>query len=170
MPRHLLKRYMPDPATIREHKSLRFLGRLLHDQNLWHLNRRSVSRAMAAGLFAAFLPIPAQMLVAACFAIVLRAHIPISAGLVWITNPLTMPPVFYCTYKLGAWLLDTPPRHLPDSITLEWIASQFATMWQPFLLGSVVTGLVAGALGYGLTQLYWRWWVGRQWRKRQQRR
>jgi uncharacterized protein (DUF2062 family) len=25
---------------------------------------------------------------------------------VWITNPITMPPIFYGCYKLGAWILD----------------------------------------------------------------
>ncbi len=166
MPRRLLKRYMPDPASIRKQKSLRFLGRLLHDPNLWHLNRRSVSRAVAVGLFAAFLPIPLQMLLAASLAILVRGNLPIGVSLVWITNPLTMAPVFYCTYSVGAWILDTPAGHLPDSITLEWISSQFHGMWQPFLLGSVVTSLVMAALGYALTLGFWRWWVGRQWRKR----
>ncbi|MGH8425458.1 MAG: DUF2062 domain-containing protein, partial [Pseudomonas fluorescens] len=30
--------------------------------------------------------------------------------------------------------------------------------------------LVLGALAYCLTMMYWRWWVGRQWRRRQKRR
>jgi uncharacterized protein (DUF2062 family) len=45
-----------------------------------------------------------------------------------------------------------------------------STLWQPFLLGSVVLGLVLGALAYCLTMGYWRWWVAHQWKKRKQRR
>ncbi len=170
MPRRLFKRYMPDPETIREHKSLRFLGRLLHDANLWHLNRHSVARAMAVGLFAAFMPIPLQMLLAAALAIMVRGNMPIAVSLVWLTNPITMPPVFYCTYKVGSWLLGQPPRQLPDAYSWDWVMSQMSTLWQPFLLGSVVTGVVLGALAYFLTMFYWRWWVSRQWRRRKQRR
>lgn len=170
MPRRLFKRYMPAPARIREHKSLRFFGTLLHDHNLWHLHRHSVARAMAIGLFAAFIPIPFQMLLAACLAIPLRGNLPIAVSLVWITNPLTMPPIFYGAYRLGAWLMNAPPRHLPHQLTWDWISGQLSTLWQPFLLGSVIAGVVMAALGYSLTLLYWRWWVGRQWRRRKNRR
>ena len=166
MPRRLFKRYMPDPASIREHKSLRFLGSLLHDPNLWHLNRHSVARAMAVGLFAAFFPIPLQMLLAAALAITVRGNIPIAVSLVWLTNPITMPAVFFCTYQTGAWLMDVPARTLPDELTWEWITTQLSTLWQPFLLGSVVTGLVLGALAYFMTMIYLRWWVARQRKRR----
>ena len=170
MPRRLFKRYMPDPQMIRDHKSLRFLGTLLHDPNLWHLNRHSVARAMAAGLFAAFIPAPMQMLIAASLAIPIRANLPISVGLVWLTNPLTMPPIFYCTYKMGSWLLGVPPMELPDELTWEWISGELAILWQPFLLGSVIVGVISAALGYGLTMLYWLWWVAHNWRKRAEKR
>ncbi|MFJ5297038.1 DUF2062 domain-containing protein [Pseudomonas sp. NPDC088368] len=170
MPRHLIKRYMPDPNSIREHKSLRFLGTLLHDPNLWHLNRHSVARAMGIGLFAALMPMPLQMLLAAFLAIWLRANMPIAVSLCWLTNPLTMPPVFYVTYKIGALLLGLPPRHFPDEMSWDWISGQLTTLWQPFLLGSLVAGVVLGLVGYFGTMGYWRWWVGRQWKRRGARR
>ncbi|MET1080128.1 MAG: DUF2062 domain-containing protein [Pseudomonas sp.] len=170
MPRRLFKRYMPNPDSIRHNKSLRFLGQLIHDPNLWHLNRHSVARAMAMGLFAAFIPLPLQMLLAASLAILVRANLPISVGLVWLTNPITMPPVFYCTYQLGAWLLQVPARSLPSDLTVDWVTQELSTLWQPFLLGSVVCAVLFALLGYFVTMLYWRWWVRHTWRKRQQSR
>jgi hypothetical protein len=167
MPRRFFKRYMPHPDRIRTHKSLRFLGTLIHDPNLLHLNRHSVSRAMAIGLFWAMIPMPMQMLAAAICAVPARANLPIAAGLVWLTNPLTMPPVFYCNYKVGAWLMDTPVKAMPMELSLAWVRQMLNSHWQPLFLGSFVVGIVIAILGYVATQSYWRWWVGRSWRRRQ---
>jgi len=87
-------------------------------------------------------------------------------GLVWLTNPITMPPVFYCTYKMGAWVMGIPARALPEHLTWEWISGELSLLWQPFLLGSVICGILVGILGYLLTEGYWRWWIGRSWRRR----
>jgi uncharacterized protein (DUF2062 family) len=38
------------------------------------------------------------------------------------------------------------------------------------LAGSVLTGLIFGALGYFGMQLYWRWHVNHNWKKRQKMR
>ncbi|MFS9598796.1 DUF2062 domain-containing protein, partial [Klebsiella variicola] len=98
------------------------------------MNRHSVARAMAVGLFAAFIPIPLQMLLAAILAIVVRGNMPIAVSLVWLTNPITMPVVFICSYMSGAGLLNVPPRSLPDYLPLVWISGQLSTLWQPFML------------------------------------
>ena len=60
-----LRRYLPDPQHVREHKSLRFLGERLHDPWLWHFNRRATVRGLAVGAFYAFVPFRWQMLLAA---------------------------------------------------------------------------------------------------------
>ncbi|MCJ8169116.1 DUF2062 domain-containing protein [Atopomonas sediminilitoris] len=170
MPRRIIKRYLPNPDAIKSNKSLRFLGKAIHDPNLWHLNRHSVARAMAIGLFWAMIPMPMQMAVAAVFALFFRANLPISAALVWLTNPLTMPPIFYCSYKAGAWLLDTPPLVFPDELDWAWFEKIFSEQWQPLYLGSAAIGIALAILGYFAVQVFWRWWVGTNWKKRKARR
>lgn len=161
---------MPDHKTVREHKYLRFFGTLLHDANLWHLNRSSVSGAFAVGLFSAFIPVPMQMILAAALAIPFRVNLPISVGLVWITNPFTMPPIFYFSYKVGTWILDTPVQHVEFALTSEWLASELGAIWEPFLLGCLICGMVSGLLGYVTMRIIWRLSVVRSWQERKNRR
>lgn len=169
MPRRLLKRYMPDPHRLKGRKSLRPLARLLEDPFLLHLNRRSVAGGVGVGLFCALLPIPGQMFVAGLLAIGLRVNLVLSVGLIWITNPLTIPPIFYFNYTLGTWILGQPSPGPSFQPTLEWFWQQFESIWQPLLLGSVLMATLVGFAGYGLTHLLWRLYVLRHLRHRSQR-
>jgi hypothetical protein len=157
MPKNFIKRYMPDHKKITNNKQLnKVFGSLLHDPNLFHLNRRSVSMAFFVGLFLAFVPLPSQMIMAAAAAIYLRCNLPITVGLVWITNPVTMPPIFYFAYKVGAWILGTPEHKFTIDLSWEWLSTELAAIWEPFLLGCTVCGLFFGALGYVSIRLLWR--------------
>ena len=122
MPKKFIQRWMPNHEKVRNHPHLnKVFGTLLHDPNLLHLNRRSVTGAFFIGLFMAFMPIPFQMIPAAACAIWLRVNLPISIGLVWITNPITMPPIFYFSYKLGAWTLGMPVNTVEFDISVDWL-------------------------------------------------
>ncbi|MFT5889776.1 MAG: hypothetical protein ACI9BO_002604 [Zhongshania sp.] len=167
MARKLFKRWLPTPEKMREHPSVRIFGSLLHDPNLWHLNRRSVSLAFFIGLFTAFVPIPTQMLLAALVAIICRANLPISVMLVWITNPVTMPAIFYFTYKVGAIVLGIPPSGFHFELSWHWLAEEFTHLWRPLVLGCFIAGLFAGLVGAVSIHIMWRVNVVRRWRKRQ---
>ncbi|MCP4596693.1 DUF2062 domain-containing protein [Neptuniibacter sp.] len=169
MPRKLIKKYMPDEEKLKQHKHLSWLGSHIHEPNLWHLNRKSVSRAFLVGLFCAFLPIPFQMLVAAVLAIIIRSNLPISIGLVWITNPLTMPPIFYFSYLVGDFLIGDPNQSIQFEMTMEWLSGSLSLIWWPLLFGSVICGVVFGIAGYFSVQGFWAWHVGRSWKKRSDR-
>lgn len=168
MPRKIIKKYMPDQNKLREHKHLRWLGDHLHNPGLWHLSRRSTARAFMVGIFCAFLPIPGQMIVAAILALWIGANLPVSVGLVWLTNPVTIPPVFYATYKLGAWILGTPPVEI--AWNLASIQHELATIWWPLLFGSLLAGCVFAALAYTLVTRLWIWHVNASRRKRASKR
>lgn len=170
MPRRWLKRYMPDPQCLKDRKALRFLGRLLDDPFLLHLNRRSVAGGVGVGMFCALLPIPGQMLLAGVLAIWLRVNLVLSVVLIWITNPVTIPPIFYFNYLVGTWLLGQMPPGPTFAPTMEWFWHQLGSIWQPLALGSLVTATAAGLAGYGVSHLLWRVLVVRQMRHRARRR
>lgn len=170
MSRKFFKRFMPSPEKIQSNRWLRFLGGIIHDPNLWHFNRHSISRAVAIGLFWAMIPMPLQMLAATLSAFFWRANLSLSIGLVWLTNPITIPPVFYACYKFGSWILGIPPMEAPEHISLEWIMELFKHSWLPLYLGSLILALLFSICGYFFTLWYWRWSVGRTWKARQKSR
>jgi|SRR5690554_2105186 len=170
MPRRFLQRYMPNPETLRRQRSLRFMSNLIGDPRLWMLSRRSVANAFSVGLFTAMLPIPFQMVVAAFGAWLLRCNLPLSIGLVWTTNPLTMPLVFYGNYRIGAWLMNTPAREAPTQISTRWIAERMVDILPALALGSVVAAIVLATLSNVLVRLIWRWHISRSWKQRVMRR
>lgn len=166
MPKKLLKKYMPTPESIKDNKNLRFLGDKLHEPNLWHLNRRSVSSAFAIGLLVAWIPTPGQMLIAATIALYFRANLPISVALVWITNPLTMPPMFYFAYRVGLFTLNQPSPASDFEFSAENIMDSLGDIGGPFLFGCGILGIIFAIIGYFGIRLFWRWHVVKQWQQR----
>ena len=163
MPKNLIKRFMPDPQKVRNHKHLKIFGKLLHDANLWHMNRRSVAGAFAVGLFFAWVPVPFQMVLAAAGAIIFRTNLPISVGLVWLTNPVTMPPLFYGAYLFGAMILGHSGGKFNFEPSFDWLLHGLDTVWMPFLLGCLLLGILSSVTGYITIRLLWRLHVVRLW-------
>ena len=156
MPRKFFKRYMPDPHTIKNHKSLSIFGKLLHDPNLWHMNRKSIAGAFAVGFFFAWWPVPFQMVLAAAGAIWFRTNLPISVALVWITNPVTMPVMFYFAYVVGTWIIGVQPSAFEFELSMNWLMNELAAIWQPFLTGCLTLAIINSVIAYASIQILWR--------------
>lgn len=171
MARRVFRRLLPIAQDfLRDHSVRRLFGELLLQPNLWHLNRASVSLAVSVGLFTAFMPLPGQMLIAAAGAILLGCNLPIAIVFVWVSNPVTIPPMIFAAFKLGGWLLDEPPRHERFEISVDWLLSSLGDAWQPLLLGCLLLGLASALLGNIVVRLIWRIHVITSWRERRQRR
>ena len=81
-----------------------------------------------------------------------------------------MPPIFFLAYKVGALLLDITPHAVEFELSWYWLSTGLIAIWQPFLLGCLVCGLLFGSLGYFCINLLWRWKVTMQWQARRLRR
>lgn len=132
----------------------------LQDDRLWHLERQSVARGVAAGLFMGLLLPVAQIVFAVVASVMVRGNVPVSAACTLVTNPLTVPPIYYAAYQLGE-------RMLPETLDLTWLMSD-ATHWlgqslnwaithgTPLMTGLLMLATAGAALGFACVHLLWR--------------
>lgn len=157
---------MPDHQSVKDNKALKIFGTLLHDANLWHLNRNSVAKAFAIGLFVAFIPVPFQMMLAAGAAIAFHANLPLSIAVVWISNPVTIPFIFYACYIVGTWVLRVPEKEFVFEANWQWLVDSLSTIGPAFLVGCLVLGVIFSSLGYFFIKILWRYQTVKAWKKR----
>ena len=175
MPRKFFRKYLPDPDEVLAKPWAAPFRPWLGHPNLWHLNRHSVPKAVAIGLFCGLIPGPFQMLGALLMAIPLRSDVPVAMFVTFYTNPLTIVPLYLIAYAYGSAILG---YHGLDAqiAPFEWGWS-LSAFWQwmlslgkPLGIGIVALALTLAVLGYFMTELAWRVYVVRAWRARRERR
>lgn len=103
-----------------------------------------------------WIPIPFQTVLAAACAVFFRSNLPVSVALVFITNPLTMPPMFYFCYKIGTLLLGIPAQKINFELSIEFLADGMLLIWKPLFLGVSLVAVVSSVTAYYGTMLLWR--------------
>jgi uncharacterized protein (DUF2062 family) len=170
MTKDFFKKYSPNPKELKQNKLLGILGDRLYRPSLWHLNRHSVAKAFAIGLFCAWLPLPFQTIIAATLAVYFSAHLPLSVVLVFITNPITIPPMFYFAYWLGNKLLLREVDNFNFELSWEWLMTGMLQVWQPLFFGSLILGIVSSIVGYIAIHVLWRHNIHCRWKERKAHR
>lgn len=165
MMRRRLKRHLNLKEQASVANRLGWLGRHLSNENLWHVNRHTVSRAAAIGIFSAYLPIPGESVIAALLALIFRANMPISVLLIWISNPLTWMVLYGPPYLFGAWLLGYEDVRLSE-LTVNILMQHMGALW----LGCLIAGVLLAISAYFTVQLLWKLDVVRDWERRRNRK
>ncbi|HPI60522.1 DUF2062 domain-containing protein [Zoogloea sp.] len=176
--RRLLKRYLPDHASLATNRWLAPFGSTLFHPRLWHLNRHSAAGAIATGLFCGLIPGPFQMLGAALGCVLLRVNLPLALLTTLYTNPFTIVPLYILAFSMGEALLGrgearfTPPPEWSGGDVLGGVAALadwMIALGRPLALGLVVLASSLALAGYLLTRIAWRTYLIHHWRKRRQR-
>jgi hypothetical protein len=180
VPRKFFRKYLPDDDAVRSNRLVAMFGGYLRHPNLWHLNRRSVSRAVGIGLFAGLVPGPLQMLTALGLGIPLRANLPVALLMTLYTNPLTIVPLYLVAFAYGRLLLGHSGEGVRvEPFQMDWgnllqsfhgIVDWSLQLGKPLAVGLVALALTLGIAGALLTRLAWRIYAVAAWRRRTSRR
>jgi len=165
----MLDRILPNYGRMQRQWFLRPFTAVLQDPALWSTHRRNVLRAAAAGLFICFVPFPIHTALAGVTAVYLRVNVAVAVLASWVANPLTMAPMYYGAYAVGARLLGQAPPDAALEYTLEGLAEGLELIWQPLLLGCLICGVTLSVLGYIALNWLWVRHVRRRFRRRNAR-
>jgi len=116
-------------------------------------NRKMVSKAVLVGLFIAFIPIPMQMLLVIAMVPFIKFNVPIALAMCWLSNPLTMPPMYYMEYVTGAYILGTEIENV--EMSLEWFSNNLDNIFIPLYVGTLFYSVIGSLLAYWAVNYFW---------------
>jgi len=136
-----------------------FIYRVLHVDDTPH----RIALGVAVGIFVTWTPtIGLQMILTVLISALLRANKFVGVPFVWISNPLTLVPVYWPSYLIGCWLLGgdysyqrfLTAMHKAMTFGGGWFAS-ISNWWEatielfwPLWIGSLLVALILGTLTY----------------------
>ena len=170
--RGLMHRHAPSREEVLESRWLRPFGERIRHSELWRFTRRSVPRGVFAGLMIGiFLMVPGLQIVgAALLCVPLRGNIPIAAAMTFLSNPLTTPFFLYAAIEVGERI-----GFHTDLASFLALRGKSVALWLQWLLSDAAPALVSGLfliglgvalIGYIVSLVGWRWWIGHKWRQR----
>ncbi len=160
---------MPTPEEIAASRIMRPIAHRVLHPSLWHMNRRSVARGVACGMFWGFAVPFMQAFFAALSAVYARGNVPVAALCTFISNPFTTGPIVYAAYKMGCALLAPAQARSLDAPPLQWFeqaAKWIGDFGAPTFLGLLVFGAATAAISYVAVQIVWRQRTVAKWRRR----
>ena len=143
---------MPTHQKIKEQKLLKIFGHFLHKREIWSLSRKKVVAGVFIGIFVSFIPMPFQMVLASLLAIIFNANLPLSFALIFISNPLTMPFLYYIAYELGLIILNKP--HVIE-FNMNSMYDNFNLIAAALYTGSFTMGIICSLFAAFMVNYFW---------------
>ena len=149
-------RPLPRRSNIHKYPVLKWFSETAYKRSyLWSFRSSEINAALFWGIWISMLPIVGiQMLVVFFVSLIVRANLPLIVALQWISNPLTMGPIYFADYKIGLSVLhllgiDYQKNKLL-SAEYKWSDFTFSDLlrlidtFPPMLVGGSVLGISVG--------------------------
>ncbi|CAA6813150.1 MAG: Unknown protein [uncultured Sulfurovum sp.] len=118
------------------------------------INRKSISRGVLVGLFWAFIPMPMQMLAVLAITPFMKFNVPIAISMVWLSNPITMPFMYYIEYITGNFLLGNEGLNNIE-LTLNWFSDNWDKIITPLYVGTIPYSFGISTIVYFIINKLW---------------
>ena len=118
------------------------------------INRRAVTKGLLVGLFWGFIPMPFQMLGVIITTPIMRFNVPIGLATVWLSNPITYPPLWYLEYLTGNLILGREGIENIE-LTMQWFQTHWDDIIVPLYVGTAFYSTVVSFLIYLLVNWLW---------------
>jgi uncharacterized protein (DUF2062 family) len=140
---------------------LRRLRPWLDSHDVFSFTREPLARGIAFGMLCGLIPGPLQVLGSLGLCVWLRGNVIAAALTTAYTNPLTIVPLYWLAFQIGAFLLPgqqvMPPFVVPHGDFTQWVSGlgQWMTaLGWPLLLGLPVLAILLAANAYALVQVF----------------
>ena len=117
-------------------------------------NRKMISKGVFIGIFIAFIPMPMQMAAVLAVMPFTRFNVPIALAMCWLSNPFTMPPMYYMEYLTGSLITGSEPLHV--EMTLDWFSSNIDDIFVDLYVGTLPYSIFGSLGGYWLVNHFWK--------------
>lgn len=140
---------------------LRRLRPWLDRHDVFSFTREPLARGVGIGMFCGLIPGPLQILGSLGLCAGLRGNVIVAALTTAYTNPLTIVPLYWLAYQIGALLLPgqqvMPALVAPHGGLTQWavgLGEWVTALGWPLLLGLPVLALLLAANAYCLVQVF----------------
>lgn len=171
-----VRHHIPTRESIEANRFLKPVAHRILVPSLWRLNRRSVPRGVALGLFSGVLFPFAHMAIAAVLALPFRANVPTAVGTTLLSNPLTIPAIWFAADRIGFWVLRfdraVPGHPIASNVKphVGWLHQVMSGSpghhFAAWIVGSLILATLSSIAGYFAAKLLWRLKIARKWRRR----
>ena len=149
-------RPLPRRSNVHRYPVLKWFADTAYQRSfLWSFKGGPIQAALFWGIWISMLPIVGiQMIVVFFVSLFVRANLPLIVALQWISNPLTMGPIYFADYKIGMTLLKligvSYPKNKLLSPEYDWAEFSYKELlrlidtFPPMFLGGSVLGISFG--------------------------
>ena len=149
----MIRKYFRKKAS-QKGKLDKFLEKYNLPRAYFNINRKMITRGIFMGLFWGFIPMPMQMLAVLAVTPLIRFNVPMAIAMVWLSNPFTMPPMYYMEYLTGNFILGR--EGIADiELTLAWFSDNMGDILVPLYVGTAFYSIVVSSLVYLFVNWLW---------------